>query len=126
MKTPARATAFAQSRGEASRPGVASVGLSRGMIHQVSSAVKLSARPLVVQASLMLPAFLLAETALSYLGVGVQEPEASWGLMLARASDLAQLSRHPFLLLSPALAIFLFVLGVRLISDGLRGDSRGA
>ena len=85
-----------------------------------------AARPLVVQASLMLPAFLLAETALSYLGVGVQEPEASWGLMLARASDLAQLSRHPLLLLSPALAIFLFVLGVRLTSDGLRNDSRGA
>src|SRR3712207_9232823 len=52
-----------------------------------------AARPVVVQASLMLPAFLLAETALSYLGVGVQEPEPSWGLMLARASDLAQLSR---------------------------------
>lgn len=85
-----------------------------------------AARPVVVQASLMLPAFLLAETALSYLGVGVQEPEASWGLMLARASDLAQLSRHPFLLLSPAAAIFLFVLGVRLISDGLRADPRGA
>jgi peptide/nickel transport system permease protein len=85
-----------------------------------------AARPLVVQASLMLPAFLLAETALSYLGVGVQEPEPSWGLMLARASDLAQLSRHPLLLLSPALAIFLFVLGVRLTSDGLRRDgSRG-
>lgn len=81
-----------------------------------------AARPLVVQASLMLPAFLLAETALSYLGVGVQEPEPSWGLMLARASDLAQLGRHPFLLLSPALAIFVFVLGVRLISDGLRDD----
>lgn len=84
-----------------------------------------AARPLVVQASLMLPAFLLAETALSYLGVGVQEPEPSWGLMLARASDLAQLSRHPFLLLSPAVAIFVFVLGVRLTSDGLRDDSRG-
>ena len=79
-----------------------------------------AARPLVVQASLMLPAFLLAETALSYLGVGVQEPEPSWGLMLARASDLAQLSRHPLLLLSPAVAIFIFVLGVRLTSDGLR------
>jgi peptide/nickel transport system permease protein len=80
-----------------------------------------AARPVVVQASLMLPSFLLAETALSYLGVGVQEPEPSWGLMLARASDLAQLSRHPLLLLSPAIAIFLFVLGVRLTSDGLRG-----
>ena len=85
-----------------------------------------AARPLVVQASLMLPAFLLAETALSYLGVGVQEPETSWGLMLARASDLAQLGRHPLLLLSPAVAIFLFVLGVRLISDGLRDDPFGA
>jgi peptide/nickel transport system permease protein len=83
-----------------------------------------AARPLVVQASLMLPAFLLAETALSYLGVGVQEPEASWGLMLARASDLAQLSRHPYLLLSPAAAIFLFVLGVRLAGDGLREGRR--
>jgi peptide/nickel transport system permease protein len=85
-----------------------------------------AARPVVVQASLMLPAFLLAETALSYLGVGVQEPEPSWGLMLARASDLAQLSRHPLLLLSPAAAIFLFVLGVRLTSDGLRDEQRGA
>ena len=80
-----------------------------------------AARPLVVQASLMLPSFLLAETALSYLGVGAQEPEASWGLMLGRAADLAQLRQHPFLLLSPAAAIFLFVFGVRLTSDGLRG-----
>ena len=84
-----------------------------------------AARPLVVQASLMLPSFLLAETALSYLGVGVQEPEPSWGLMLARASDLAQLSRHPLLLLSPAVAIFLFVLGVRLTSDGLKERDEG-
>ena len=84
-----------------------------------------AARPLVVQASLMLPSFLLAETALSYLGVGVQEPEPSWGLMLARASDLAQLSRHPLLLLSPAVAIFIFVLGVRLTSDGLRERDEG-
>ena len=79
-----------------------------------------AARPLGVQLSLMLPAFLLTETALSYLGVGVQEPEASWGNMLVAAGDLNQLTAQPFVLLAPAFAIFIFVLGVRLISDGLR------
>jgi peptide/nickel transport system permease protein len=81
-----------------------------------------AARAILVQLSLMLPAFLLAETALSYLGVGVQEPEVSWGTMLAEAADLSRLREQPLVLLSPALAIFLFVLGVRLASDGLRRD----
>ena len=79
-----------------------------------------AAGPLLVQATLMLPAFLLAETALSFLGVGVQEPEPSWGNMLTSAGDISLLSRTPFLLLAPAFCIFLFVLGVRLLSDGLR------
>jgi peptide/nickel transport system permease protein len=81
-----------------------------------------ASRAILVQLSLMLPAFLLAETALSFLGVGVQEPEVSWGKMLADAQDLARLGAQPLLLLSPAIAIFLFVLGVRLLSGGLRGD----
>ncbi len=79
-----------------------------------------AARPLVVQAMLMLPFFLLTETALSFLGVGLQEPEASWGNMLAEAVDVTLLRRHPFVLLSPALAIYIFVLGVRLLGDGLK------
>ncbi|HYY42171.1 MAG TPA: ABC transporter permease [Pyrinomonadaceae bacterium] len=83
-----------------------------------------AARTLVVQVSLLLPAFLLAETALSYLGVGVQEPEASWGNMLAAASDLNLLAAHPFIILTPAIAIFIFVLSVRLTSDGLRRPNR--
>jgi peptide/nickel transport system permease protein len=77
-------------------------------------------RPLIIQVTLMLPAFLLAETALSFLGVGLQEPEASWGSMLASAGDPVLLREHPLLLLAPAFAIFLFVLGVRLIGDGLK------
>ncbi len=77
-------------------------------------------RPLVVQMTLMLPAFLLSETALSFLGVGLQEPEPSWGNMLAAANDLTLLQAQPFVLLVPAIAIFLFVLGVRLLSDGFR------
>lgn len=72
--------------------------------------------PLLVQATLMLPAFLLAEIALSFLGVGLQEPEPSLGNMLSSASDLPLLRRSPFLLLSPAIVIFFFVLGIRLIA----------
>jgi peptide/nickel transport system permease protein len=64
----------------------------------------------------MLPAFLLAEIALSYLGVGVQEPEASLGNMLTAASDLTQLRAQPVSMLSPAIVIFIFVLGIRLLS----------
>lgn len=71
--------------------------------------------PLFVQATLMLPAFLLAEIALSFLGIGLQEPEPSLGNMLSAASDLTLLRRSPILLLSPAVVIFLFVLGIRLI-----------
>jgi peptide/nickel transport system permease protein len=81
------------------------------------------ARPLLVQATLMLPYFLLTETALSFLGVGLQEPEASWGNMLAAAGDSNLLRSHPFTLLAPAFAIFIFVLGIRLLSDGLKARS---
>jgi peptide/nickel transport system permease protein len=82
-----------------------------------------AAEPLVVQATILLPAFLLAETALSYLGVGLQEPEPSWGNMLMAAGDITILTNQPLLILTPAFAIFLFVLGVRLMSDGLKPTS---
>lgn len=96
-----------------------SLGLSKPRIlfrHILPNA----ARPLLVQVTLMLPYFLLTETALSFLGVGLQEPEASWGNMLAAAGDTNLLRNHPFTLLTPALCIFAFVLGVRLLSDGLK------
>ena len=72
------------------------------------------------RALLLLPTFLLAEVALSYLGVGLQEPEPSLGNMLTAASDLDQLRSQPFSVLSPALAVLLFTLGVRLIGRGER------
>lgn len=96
-----------------------SLGLSKARIlfrHILPNA----ARPLLVQVTLMLPFFLLTETALSFFGAGPQAPEASWGNMLAEAGDSNLLSRHPFILLAPAFAIFVFVLGVRLFSDGLK------
>lgn len=95
------------------------LGLSRTRIlfrHILPNA----ARPLIVQASLMFPAFLLAETALSFLGVGLQEPEPSWGNMLAEATDLAQLRRSTFTLLAPAAAILLVTLGAHLSAAALK------
>lgn len=71
--------------------------------------------PLITQTTLILPAFLLYEVALSFLGVGLQDPEASLGNMLSAASDLTRLQAEPLLILSPAIVIFLFVLAVRLL-----------
>jgi peptide/nickel transport system permease protein len=72
------------------------------------------------RALLLLPTFLLAEVALSYLGVGLQEPEPSLGNMLTAASDLDQLRSQTFIVLSPALAVLFFTLGVRLIGRSER------
>jgi len=83
-----------------------------------------AALPLAAQALLILPAFLLAETALSFLGVGLQEPEASWGSLLASVDGMLFKRGHTLAELSPALAIMLFVLGTRLLGDGLGKEGR--
>lgn len=80
---------------------------------------------LITQALIMLPYFLLSEVALSFLGIGLQEPEPSLGNMLAAASDITQLARQPFVLLSPAIVIFLFVLAIRIAApQDIRERSR--
>jgi len=74
--------------------------------------------PLIVQVSLALSWSLLTEAGLSFLGLGVQPPAASWGVMLSDSRALAQNS--PWLMLYPGLAIMLGVLGFNLLGDGLR------
>src|SRR5262245_54446488 len=83
-----------------------------------------AAMSLGAQALIMLPAFLLAETALSFLGVGLQEPEASWGSLLTSVESSLFKRGHPLAELSPALAITLFVLGAHLFSDGLGKEGK--
>jgi len=83
-----------------------------------------AALPLTTQALLILPTFLLAETTLSFLGVGLQEPEASWGSLLTAVDNNLFKRGHVLAELSPAIAITLFVLGVRLIADGLEKKRR--
>jgi peptide/nickel transport system permease protein len=74
--------------------------------------------PILVQISLMGGFALLAEASLSFLGVGVQSPQASWGSMLGRA--FRELTRNPTMILYPGIAIALTALSFNLIGDGLR------
>ena len=73
---------------------------------------------LAVQLSLQLSLALLAETGLSYIGLGTQPPQPSWGRMLADAQTLTALS--PTLALFPGLAVALAVLAFHLLAAGLR------
>ena len=74
--------------------------------------------PLIVQASISFPVAILAEAALSYLGLGTQPPHPSWGLMLREAQAFLGLS--PWFAIFPGTAIALTVLGFNLLGDGLR------
>jgi peptide/nickel transport system permease protein len=78
--------------------------------------------PLLVQVSLAAGFALLAEAGLSFLGLGVQPPQASWGLMLG--DGYANLSRQPWLIVFPGIAIALAVLCFNVVGDGL-SDSIG-
>jgi peptide/nickel transport system permease protein len=73
---------------------------------------------LIVQVTLALSWALITEAGLSFLGLGTQPPEPSWGLMLSEHRGLAELA--PWLILYPGLAIMLAVLGFNLLGDGLR------
>ena len=64
---------------------------------------------LVVQATLLLPAFILAEATLSFVGLGFPDEVATWGTMLIEAANVGALSRFPWTL-APAAAIFAVVL----------------
>ena len=74
----------------------------------------------VVAATLSIPGYLLGEIVLSFLGVGVQEPSASWGNMLIQARSLRVLSSFPWLLYAPGAAIVLTVMAYNFVGDGLR------
>ena len=73
---------------------------------------------LLVQATLSIAAAIIAEAALSFLGLGQQPPFPSWGSMLNAAQRF--LSNAPWMAIWPGLAIFLVVLSLNLVGDGLR------
>jgi peptide/nickel transport system permease protein len=73
---------------------------------------------LIVQATVTIPAAIIGEAVLSFLGLGVQPPTASWGVMLSDAQSY--LSQAPRLAIFPGIAIFLCSLSFNLLGDGLR------
>ena len=73
----------------------------------------------IVAATLSVPYYILGEVVLSFLGVGIQEPNASWGNMLTAAQNTEYLRNYPWLL-APGAAIFVTVLAFNFLGDGLR------
>jgi len=77
-----------------------------------------AAGPVIVYATLALPQVMLTEAVLSFLGLGVQAPLASWGTLVTEGS--AQIVVYPWLLVFPAIAMGAAILALNFIGDGLR------
>ena len=75
---------------------------------------------LLVAATLSIPGYILGEAALSFLGLGIQEPSASWGLMLSQAQNMKVFMLNFWWLLTPGLAIFITVIAFNVLGDILR------
>ena len=73
----------------------------------------------IVAATISIPFYILGEVALSYLGVGIMEPSASWGNMLKQAQSVRVLTSFPWIL-APGYVIFMTVLAFNFLGDGLR------
>ena len=89
-------------------------GLSITAVHVIPNI----ASHIIIQAAIQLALAILTEAGLSFLGLGVPPPTASWGRMLADSQTYLQLA--PWLALAPGLAIAFAVLGLNLLGDGLR------
>ena len=74
---------------------------------------------IIASLTLAVPGMILAETALSFLGLGLREPAVSWGVMLTQTQRVAVLANHPWLLY-PAFAVIIVVLAFNFFGDGLR------
>jgi peptide/nickel transport system permease protein len=75
---------------------------------------------LIVMATMAVANAILTESALSYLGLGVVPPTPSWGNMMDAANSLIDFQRRPWLWMPPGIAIFLTVIAINVLGDGLR------
>jgi peptide/nickel transport system permease protein len=94
------------------------VGCSRSRIifrHLVPSFLS----HIIATTTLALPAMILSETSLSFLGLGLRPPAISWGVMLQQAQNLQALSLSPWLLI-PAIPVIIVILAFNFFGDGLR------
>ena len=84
------------------------------LVHILPNAIQ----PLIVQASLGMAGAVLSEAALSFLGAGVQDPNPSWGKLIAEGQD--RITTAPWLTIVPGLAIILTAVALNIFGDGLR------
>jgi peptide/nickel transport system permease protein len=75
---------------------------------------------IIISATLAIPSFIVAESVLSLIGLGIQQPDPSWGNMLSAATNASILVLQPWLVWPPALLIILTVLSFNVLGDGLR------
>ena len=73
----------------------------------------------IIAITLSVPSYILAESGLSFLGLGIQQPDASWGNMLKEAQEFTNILYRPWLL-TPGLLIFIAVLSFNLLGDAIR------
>lgn len=76
--------------------------------------------PVIVYSTIAIANAILSEASLSFLGMGVRPPQASWGNMLSAAQNMRTLAYEWWLWLPPGLMIFITVLGIHFLGDGLR------
>jgi len=74
--------------------------------------------PIIVMATVLIPNFIIAEAGLSFLGLGVQPPLPSWGIMIAEGID--SIESYPRLVIAPALVLAATLLSLNFVGDGLR------
>jgi peptide/nickel transport system permease protein len=75
---------------------------------------------IIISATLAVPGFILSEAVLSLIGLGIQQPDPSWGNLLTLATNASIIILQPWLIWSPALLIVITVLCFNLLGDGLR------
>ncbi len=75
---------------------------------------------IIISATLSIPGFIVSESVLSLIGLGIQQPDPSWGNLLSSATNASILVLQPWLIWPPAVLIILTVLAFNLLGDGLR------
>ena len=75
---------------------------------------------IIASVTLSVPAMILSETSLSFLGIGLRPPVVSWGVLLQQAQNIRSISASPWLLFYPGAAVVISVLALNFLGDGLR------
>jgi oligopeptide transport system permease protein len=74
--------------------------------------------PIIVYATLTIPSVMLLEAFLSYLGLGIQPPQSSWGSLIS--DGVETMEEYPWLLIYPGLALSITLFSLNFLGDGLR------